>query len=1622
MVLHERDVAMKRCSKILKTMFVCCALMLLLPTVVMADLKVTYGDYPIAGGNLRFKRTHYYNGDIDITIIDCDDDVSSVYIPDTIEGEWVVAIGSGAFSGSSIRSVRIPDSVTSIGDYAFSSCVNLGSIRIPEGVISVGEYAFSGCTSLQRVDIPNSMLGIGGYAFQGCQNLRSAHISSDINYGSGVYAYCTNLESVYIEDGVTEISYDMFRNCENLKRIALPDSVEWIYDRAFQQCYSLEHITTSKNLKLIGEDAFYSCSLKKIDLPEGLTEIGYRAFYNNRFEQIRIPDSLDISGMSTNVFESCSFLQDVQWGKGMTYIPERTFYDCYYLNHVTGLDHVTGIGEYAFGGCYHLTEIDLSSNVREVRMYPYAFANSGLTRIRIPPCDNVCTIYSDAFSGCQELREVILPPCVTYVQNRAFYGCGNLSVFYIECRESDWHYPFEAGALPEELWTETCEIQFIFLDSQPQVILPDSCCICVKDMKGNPLSNASVTLDGETFLSDVNGNVFFTMSENKATYLAVSLEGYYPWSSESLYNWSLSENGYECVFLCPLGGMECQLYSVRYHNSTSILPDCDLLVQTKRLNQTDQNNWMMGLDFGHFDLYCAATTPDKITRYELWQGENKVSECLNGNFLDLAINSFQTEGDCYIRIITKDGEKIDARINLEFQETQLNEETAILLGENDLSIEISDDVPFFGGSTLELSLPEVPLTASITDTKIHFGINMKAFDDKTVYRDYAKSVQEIQEALDRLGNVNRIIGIGKKDAERFKSFMRKSNYVKLPGGEFEANVIGYMEYDTQSNQTTGQLYLLIETQTPKFGYTTWVVAVPVTVHVQAGLEGQVGGTVIYDWKKEQFDSGIDYNLGVELSAFGGVGIGNITGVGAYGSAEVQVDGRLLGIASGVEKVELTGELGIQVYAGIFDYKKAFLYQTWSLYERSMADTYQLFLDVAPSLAQELGDASLYEVHDLSYLSEESEWDGTASTGAIKNHGYLDPVLSNTYQNAQPVMISSGDALYAAFLRADTDTGSIYAACTRYDGTEWAQPVPAGENAIADDAPVLCMDESGTIWLAYARTNEETGTSLLTYAQNQSIVVGSLDSDTLEFTEMASYPGSGYAHTHKLSIVNGTPILVWADSVVTDESSVLLPQSSIVYYAVYENGAWGNAQKLIVLDKPLLDLEVGVHNDDWSIACLLLENDTQNLYTVSSNGTKTLLSENVMGDVSFGTLPGQSTGEFMWNGQGVLATSTNQIVIPGITNHYAVLNNRVYFSAVSGNSTDLMMIQYQEGTWSAPVQLINGTRYLEYLSVASMGGNDYVFGMYTSVHLTEDSAVDVVKDLVWYRVMPVSDLILEDVFYTSDIELVPGEDVSVSVLVANAGDHTVTGVDITINETSITEECEIIPGGSQTFTMTLACPETATEYVVEICESYEDDFTPEDNKRTLTLGSADLAVELAFQQVRGSKSLIATVSNQGIDKTGGTIRFYDAEDNLISINDLPALNGNESCVVVSDLKPEMNGFHDGVFHVEVICDTEELYIYNNEASIYLPEAFTAITYASQIGNIVSAQVSSVETGNTLYCASYDTDGKLIETFIKALEVGHNNVDFILTKESGTSNVKLFVLNKQFAPVCSEWCTN
>jgi len=138
----------------------------------------------------------------------------------------------------------IPNSVTSIGNYAFYGCSGFTSVTIPNSITSIGSSAFEDCSGLTSVTIPNSVTSIGESAFENCSGMASVTIGNGVtSIGESAFKNCSGMASVTIGNGVTSIGNNIFVNCGSLRSVTIGSGIQRINPYAFNDCNNLNRIT-----------------------------------------------------------------------------------------------------------------------------------------------------------------------------------------------------------------------------------------------------------------------------------------------------------------------------------------------------------------------------------------------------------------------------------------------------------------------------------------------------------------------------------------------------------------------------------------------------------------------------------------------------------------------------------------------------------------------------------------------------------------------------------------------------------------------------------------------------------------------------------------------------------------------------------------------------------------------------------------------------------------------------------------------------------------------------------------------------------------------------------------------------------------------------------------------------------------------------------------------------------------------------------------------------------------------------------------------------------------------------------------------------------------------------------
>lgn len=372
---------------------------------------------------------------------------------------------------SSIKSVRISDGVTSIGEYAFYNCDGITSITIPDSVTSAGDYAFSYCDNLTSITIPDSVTTIGDSAFsdtklenvyytgslaEWCAIEFESSKANPMVYANNIYidgvlfngnlkipkeitsisAYafygCDDLVTVTLHSGITSIGKSAFNGCSDLYRVNYPGTIEqWQEVSGSSDNENLEEILVFECNSLnpyyggyCGENLCWKFHVNGTELlisgTGSMDNFGYTA----------------VTSVTTAPWRNrCSEIKKITIADGATSIGFCAFLNCKNLKSVKLPDSLTYIGNYAFAGCNVLANVELPDSLTSIGNYAFWYCYL-ITKVAIP--NGVVTIGEGAFEGCSLITSVTIPKSVTSIDKDAFNECSNIMSVYYAGSKNDW--------------------------------------------------------------------------------------------------------------------------------------------------------------------------------------------------------------------------------------------------------------------------------------------------------------------------------------------------------------------------------------------------------------------------------------------------------------------------------------------------------------------------------------------------------------------------------------------------------------------------------------------------------------------------------------------------------------------------------------------------------------------------------------------------------------------------------------------------------------------------------------------------------------------------------------------------------------------------------------------------------------------------------------------------------------------------------------------------------------------------------------------------------------------------------------------------------------------------------
>lgn len=295
------------------------------------------------------------------------DDYTAGFGAAIISNTYIDGLGEIVFDGP----------VTKV-EFGFTNCHNLRTVELPNTVTSIDISAFDACILLQKIEIPNSVTSIGTFAFHSCESL----------------------EYIKIGSSVSSISNDAFYQCHNLAYITV-DSNNTTYDSR-NDCNSI--IKKSNTTLVLGSGNSV--------IPNNVTAIGVSAF-RDRYSLTSISIPASVTSIDNTSYQSCKNVVSITVDAGNTYFQSRNS-NCIIRSTTNRLrlgcqttvipDSVTAIGDYAFYGQRNIISMNIPSSVTTIGVS--SFYDSGLSSITIP--SSVTSIGANAFNHCRALEEAIV--------------------------------------------------------------------------------------------------------------------------------------------------------------------------------------------------------------------------------------------------------------------------------------------------------------------------------------------------------------------------------------------------------------------------------------------------------------------------------------------------------------------------------------------------------------------------------------------------------------------------------------------------------------------------------------------------------------------------------------------------------------------------------------------------------------------------------------------------------------------------------------------------------------------------------------------------------------------------------------------------------------------------------------------------------------------------------------------------------------------------------------------------------------------------------------------------------------------------------------------------------------
>lgn len=375
-----------------------------------------------AKGNIAFVlnedgQSYSVTGDINYLV------TGEIIVPSTYNGLPVTRVKERGFALARMTSIRLPDTIVEIGEYAFGDSY-LREVYFGNGLRTIGNQAFQHCQGIEKITIPDSTLTIGDYAFVECFSAKFLSIGRNLKHiGDNAFRGCTGLSNaLLLPEGLTHIGEFAFHST-SISMAYIPKSVTYIGEGAFNKNDLFEYIGVDP------ENENYS-SIDGVLYDKNQDEV---LCFPTAKSPVTIKDTIHYIGDSA--YSNCKYFgENLVIPESIIRIGSTAFLGIDNLKTVTLGSNVAVMGQGAFAGCLNLVEVNLNEVLTSIS--PYCFECTDIASLSLP--NSITSIGQRAFQSCKLLESLTINRGLTSIGDDVFQHCDNLSALNYEGTMEEW--------------------------------------------------------------------------------------------------------------------------------------------------------------------------------------------------------------------------------------------------------------------------------------------------------------------------------------------------------------------------------------------------------------------------------------------------------------------------------------------------------------------------------------------------------------------------------------------------------------------------------------------------------------------------------------------------------------------------------------------------------------------------------------------------------------------------------------------------------------------------------------------------------------------------------------------------------------------------------------------------------------------------------------------------------------------------------------------------------------------------------------------------------------------------------------------------------------------------------